>query len=193
MVIFQNTVCINNQPKKKELIMSIKRPKLYLLNKHNTFMVVVQCPHCVEDIELGDDSFGLFECPYCRGEFEYESEFESINEPVIDDLISEKNHNIPFNIGVGLFLFSVLIVIFGIISIYNAPEDFNNTKRTCEDPLWIDNWAEDRGCSTEGDYGTSSACGGIFMVIAGSCFGLASVVSITIGSNNSKKVVLVQK
>jgi len=81
---------------------------------------------------------------------------------------------------------------FGIISISNTPDDFDNTKRTCDEPLWFDNWAEDRGCSTEGDYGASSACGGIFMVLAGACFGLASILSITIGSPK-KKVVLVQK
>ena len=156
-------------------------------------MVVVQCPHCVEDIELEDGSFGLFECPYCGGEFEYESEYEPIDEPIIDDLVPEENHNLPFKFGVGFFFFSALIVIFGIISITNVPDDYENTKRTCDELLWFDNWAEDRGCSTEGDYGAGSACGGIFMILVGSCFGFASIVSITIGSSSSKKVILVQE
>ena len=155
-------------------------------------MVVVQCPHCIEDIELEDNSFGLFECPYCNGEFEYESEFEPINEPIIEDLIPENNYNLSFKFGIGFLFFSVLLLTFGIISISNTPDDFDNTKRTCDEPLWFDNWAEDRGCSTEGDYGASSVCGGIFMVLAGACFGLASILSITIGSPK-KKVVLVQK
>ena len=155
-------------------------------------MVVVQCPHCTEDIELEDGSFGLFECPYCDGEFEYESE-PIIDEPIINDLMPGNNHNLPFKLGVGFFFFSALIVIFGIISITNAPDDYDNTKRTCDEILWFDNWAEDRGCSTEGDYGAGSLCGGIFMVLIGSCFGFASIVSITIGSSSSRKVVLVQE
>lgn len=36
-------------------------------------MVEIQCPHCEKDIELEDDSFGLFDCPYCDEEIEYES------------------------------------------------------------------------------------------------------------------------
>ena len=41
-------------------------------------MVMIQCPHCDEDIELDDDDFGLFECPYCEDEFEWNP--ESTNE-----------------------------------------------------------------------------------------------------------------
>ena len=34
-------------------------------------MVVIQCPHCEEEIELDDDAFGEFQCPHCEGEFEW--------------------------------------------------------------------------------------------------------------------------
>ena len=34
-------------------------------------MVVVECPHCDEDIELPDTAEGLFECPHCDEEFEW--------------------------------------------------------------------------------------------------------------------------
>ena len=34
-------------------------------------MVVIECPHCSEDIEMDDDAYGLFECPYCSGEYEW--------------------------------------------------------------------------------------------------------------------------
>ena len=34
-------------------------------------MVVIECPHCSEDIEMEDDAYGLFECPYCTGEYEW--------------------------------------------------------------------------------------------------------------------------
>jgi hypothetical protein len=33
-------------------------------------MVEIECPHCGEGIELDDDDFGLFECPFCEEEFE---------------------------------------------------------------------------------------------------------------------------
>ena len=34
-------------------------------------MVEILCPHCEEDIELDDDAYGEFSCPYCDGEFEW--------------------------------------------------------------------------------------------------------------------------
>lgn len=34
-------------------------------------MVVIECPHCSEDIEMDDDAFGLFECPYCENDYEW--------------------------------------------------------------------------------------------------------------------------
>ena len=37
-------------------------------------MVVIQCPHCEEDIELEDDVYGLFDCPLCDEEFIWEDD-----------------------------------------------------------------------------------------------------------------------
>jgi len=34
-------------------------------------MVDVICPHCEEELELGDGASGDFECPLCEGEFEW--------------------------------------------------------------------------------------------------------------------------
>lgn len=34
-------------------------------------MVVIECPHCGKEIEMDDGAFGLFECPYCEGEYEW--------------------------------------------------------------------------------------------------------------------------
>ena len=36
-------------------------------------MVLLQCPHCDDEIELEDGFFGLFDCPHCENEFEWES------------------------------------------------------------------------------------------------------------------------
>ena len=35
-------------------------------------MVEILCPHCAEEIELPDDSYGEFECPHCTEIFEWE-------------------------------------------------------------------------------------------------------------------------
>ena len=37
-------------------------------------MAVIQCPHCGKNVELEDGSSGLFDCPYCKNEFEFEGE-----------------------------------------------------------------------------------------------------------------------
>lgn len=36
-----------------------------------TIMVVIECPHCEEDLEMDNDAYGLFECPYCGNEYEW--------------------------------------------------------------------------------------------------------------------------
>ena len=37
-------------------------------------MVAILCPHCEEEIELEDDASGVFACPLCDGEFEWNLE-----------------------------------------------------------------------------------------------------------------------
>ena len=37
-------------------------------------MVEIQCPHCEEDIELEDGTFGLFDCPHCDEDFSWGSD-----------------------------------------------------------------------------------------------------------------------
>ena len=34
-------------------------------------MVVIQCSHCGEDVELEDGTSGLFDCPHCEQDFSY--------------------------------------------------------------------------------------------------------------------------
>ena len=40
-------------------------------------VVVIQCPHCEEEIVLDDDAFGEFECPHCEHEFEWGGDFQT--------------------------------------------------------------------------------------------------------------------
>lgn len=39
-------------------------------------MVVIQCPHCGEDVELEDDASGLFDCPLCGNDFDWSGDFQ---------------------------------------------------------------------------------------------------------------------
>ena len=43
-------------------------------------MVVIQCPHCENDIELEDDASGLFDCPHCDEEFSWASDLDDEGE-----------------------------------------------------------------------------------------------------------------
>ena len=43
-------------------------------------MVEIQCPHCEADVLLDDGADGLFDCPYCEEEFEWNIESEEIFE-----------------------------------------------------------------------------------------------------------------
>jgi len=71
-------------------------------------MVEIQCPHCEQGIELDDDDSGLFECPFCEREFEWNLE-SPIN---YDDSFNIKD----FSIGLlGPGLPSALAIVFSLI------------------------------------------------------------------------------
>ena len=64
-------------------------------------MVVIECPHCSEDIEMDDDAYGLFECPYCSGEYEWGEAPKTTNKKKTSkynfksrDIIKERTRNI---------------------------------------------------------------------------------------------------
>ena len=35
-------------------------------------MVEIECPSCSETVDLGSDTTGTYECPYCNDDFEYD-------------------------------------------------------------------------------------------------------------------------
>ena len=49
----------------------------------DSHMVVLECPHCDEDIELPDTAEGLFECPHCDEEFEWGVESDPEHEETV--------------------------------------------------------------------------------------------------------------
>ena len=70
-------------------------------------MVLIQCPHCEEGIELEDDVFGLFVCPHCDEEFSWEDDD-------YDEEISNYEHkgfNNPLMAIVGLFIVLVAVIV----------------------------------------------------------------------------------
>ncbi len=40
-------------------------------------MIEVECPSCTKTVDLGSDSKGTYECPYCHEDFEYESSIKN--------------------------------------------------------------------------------------------------------------------
>ena len=60
-------------------------------------MVVIQCPHCEEEVELDDDAFGEFQCPHCEGEFEWGEKpkarvKESVYSEPMNDLLNANSY-----------------------------------------------------------------------------------------------------
>ena len=44
---------------------------LQIMSEYN--MVEVECPSCSETVDLGSDTTGAYECPYCNEDFEYDT------------------------------------------------------------------------------------------------------------------------
>ena len=57
-------------------------------------MVEVECPSCSETVDLGSDTTGAYECPYCNEDFEYSSNSET-NEKAEQLLELIQNNELP--------------------------------------------------------------------------------------------------
>ena len=80
-------------------------------------MVLIECPHCSEDIEMDDDAIGLFDCPYCDNEYEWGEEE--------DDVVYQDNSLDVEGIvtaAYSLLLLILIIVGFGSTSWYSITE-----------------------------------------------------------------------
>tara|TARA_B100001559_G_C16187673_1_gene478412 strand:- start:51 stop:443 length:393 start_codon:yes stop_codon:yes gene_type:complete len=94
-------------------------------------MVEIQCPHCIESIELDDGVFGLFECPHCEKEFEWNPEEDASDDDLFntkDFLIGLCGPAIPSAIGIfysfvfaegwdSLIVFALSMLIWPVIAI----------------------------------------------------------------------------
>tara|TARA_B100000035_G_scaffold313729_1_gene328118 strand:+ start:1000 stop:1422 length:423 start_codon:yes stop_codon:yes gene_type:complete len=133
-------------------------------------MVLIRCPHCGEDVELEDGVFGLFACPYCDEEFNYESGISS-------------GLNATMKVGFGLLFGSIIAILLGFILLNGAINGFTDSAESteCDKGPWIDSLIDPPECSSDGDWGLGSLCGGIILILIGIGVGISAFVSLLTG------------
>lgn len=75
-------------------------------------MTLIQCPHCVEDIELEDGSSGLFDCPHCNGEFEWGVEQDQGQDEYEGPLMQWWKYSASGSAKVGIVINAIGLVVF---------------------------------------------------------------------------------
>ena len=85
-------------------------------------MVLIQCPHCEEEIELDDDdAFGEFQCPHCDEEFSYVETDEFEPEEIMHDSDDPSSHNITQNQqSLAVSICGLILGILAIAVFFNA-------------------------------------------------------------------------
>jgi hypothetical protein len=79
-------------------------------------MVLIECPHCEEHIELDDDAAGLFSCPHCEGEFEWGEEPPSSS--VMNEYASMSHDHFLSHPATRITVGSTVATVFGIMGIF---------------------------------------------------------------------------
>jgi len=83
------------------------------MTEHN--MVELECPLCAETVDLGSDTPGTYECPYCTGDFEY----EPIQTNFVIDWIFKEHESSPIlmkiKIGLIFFFFSMILMLIPLL------------------------------------------------------------------------------
>ena len=133
-------------------------------------MVLIRCPHCGEDVELEDGVSGSFACPYCDEEFNYESGINS-------------GLNATMKVGFGLLFGSIIAILLGFILLNGAINGFTDSAESteCDKGPWIDSLIDPPECSSDGDWGLGSLCGGIILILIGIGVGISAFVSLLTG------------
>ena len=165
-------------------------------------MVVIQCPHCYKDVELENGVSGLFDCPYCDNEFEYEPKQANVQHySSIEPRLSRSAKT-----GLVLLIFSLLFLYFGSSYLNKATGDYDDSGIECEDsdssaaggdsvpgnPFSLEFWGIDN-CSNEGDYGIISLCCSIILILLGFSFGVSGIITLISGKKKYQKVIIVQE
>ena len=93
-------------------------------------MVEVDCPLCTKTVDLGGDSKGTYECPYCNEDFDYEPEI-FLTAPII--IGKKTNHSEVLNLLSEIFAYIVLTVLSaGVLSLIKFFEDRSIKKKRLE-------------------------------------------------------------
>ena len=98
--------------------------------KSDSNMVEVDCPLCTKTVDLGGDSKGTYECPYCNEDFDYEPEI-FLTAPII--IGKKTNHSEVLNLLSEIFTYFVLTVLSaGVLSLMKFFEDRSYKKKRLE-------------------------------------------------------------
>ena len=100
--------------------------------------------------------------------------------------------NTTSKIGLGLLLGSILMIFLGIFSLSIALNNFDQSSDTVECEDFVD-WNDGPSCESEGDWGLTSCCGGIILVLIGIGVGIGGIVGLFGGAiSGDKKVIIIQ-
>ena len=80
-----------------------------IISEHN--MVGVECPLCAESVDLGSDTTGTYECPYCTGDFEY----KPIQRNFVIDWIFFPPGLVKIKISMLMFFFTIILYGIGLL------------------------------------------------------------------------------
>ena len=83
-------------------------------------MVEILCPHCDEEIELPDDSYGEFECPHCTEIFDWEEPQKSHG---YEEMVRTPAKIKAGAIGFVIVVFFMILAIGAIGSLSNSSPD----------------------------------------------------------------------
>ncbi len=132
-------------------------------------MVVIQCPHCNDDIELGHNDFGSFDCPHCNKKFEYESSSDN------------GRLNLTNKMVLALSLISIMIISSGafLINASFVEEELDESHTECEferEGLWFipSDCAFDSGEQPDSKF--DEFCGGIIFLLIGFGIGISTLI-----------------
>jgi hypothetical protein len=82
---------------------------LQIISENN--MVEVECPLCAESVDLGSDTTGTYECPYCTGDFEY----KPIQRNFVIDWIFFPPGLVKIKISMLMFFFTIILYGIGLL------------------------------------------------------------------------------
>ena len=110
--------------------MGIVGSRIIPSKKSDSNMVEVDCPLCTKTVDLGGDSKGTYECPYCNEDFDYEPEI-FLTAPII--IGKKTNHSEVLNLLSEIFTYFVLTVLSaGVLSLMKFFEDRSYKKKRLE-------------------------------------------------------------